>query len=125
MPKGWTIYYNSLSYAGRMLHSTCSRIAVAIWLFVAFVTSQSYSASLTSSSHRDTKLKFLTDTLKTSNAIVGRTRGVYGKHLEEVLGFQSIDLKSFSSQEEYAKAVKNGNYSRVYKILSFFLPSTA
>lgn len=48
------------------------------------------------------------ETLKTNNAIVGHAKGFYGSYLENVLGFKSINLKSFSSQEEFAKALKTG-----------------
>ena len=77
---------------------------------MALVITQSYSASLTSMltvQKLEAKVSDI-DTLKTSNAAVGHTRGFYGRYLEEVLGFKSINLRSFSSQEEFANALKTG-----------------
>ncbi|KAL8131542.1 hypothetical protein AgCh_007466 [Apium graveolens] len=58
-------------------------MAVVVWLFVALVITQSYTACLTS---------MLT----------------FHKYLEKVWGFKSKNLKSFSSQQEYAEALKSG-----------------
>ncbi|XP_074370342.1 glutamate receptor 2.5-like isoform X2 [Apium graveolens] len=106
----WLSFTTLFSLQGGRLHSNLSRTAVVVWLFVALVITQSYSASLTSMltmQKLEAKISDI-ETLKTKNAIVGHTRGFYGNYLQNVLGFKSINLKSFSSQEEYAKALKTG-----------------
>ncbi|WOG98608.1 hypothetical protein DCAR_0417952 [Daucus carota subsp. sativus] len=106
----WLSFTTLFSLQGGRLHNNLSRLVVVVWLFVALVITQSYSASLTSMlsvQKLEAKVSDI-DTLKTSNAAVGHTRGFYGRYLEEVLGFKSINLRSFSSQEEFANALKTG-----------------
>lgn len=85
-------------------------MAAVVWLFVALIITQSYTASLTrmlTIRKLEPKVSDI-ETLQTNNALVGHTRGFYAKYLEEVLGFNSKNLKSFSSQQEYAEALKRG-----------------
>lgn len=99
------------TYIGGKLHSNLSRMAMVVWLFVSLVITQSYTASLTSMLTVRKLEPTVADieTLKNNNAIVGYGKGAFvATYLEDVLGFKSSNIKSFSSPQEYAQALKTG-----------------
>ncbi|KAK1405102.1 Glutamate receptor [Heracleum sosnowskyi] len=107
----WLSFTTLFSLNGGKLHSNLSRLAIVVWLFVALIITQSYTASLTSMLTVKKLEPTISDieTLKTTNAIVGYGKGAFvAKYLEEVLGFKSYNLKNFSSPHEYAQALKTG-----------------
>ncbi|KAL8131537.1 glutamate receptor 2.8-like isoform X1 [Apium graveolens] len=107
----WLSFTTLFSLNGGKLHSNLSRISIVVWLFVALVITQSYTASLTSMLTVKKLEPTVSDieTLKTKNAKIGYGKGAFvAKYLEEVLGFKSYNLKNFSSPQEYAKALKTG-----------------
>ncbi|KAL7218323.1 hypothetical protein ACSBR2_011568 [Camellia fascicularis] len=96
----WLAFTTLFSLHGEKLHSNLSRMAMVVWLFVALVITQSYTASLTSMLTVQ-QLQPATrniETLKNSNAKVGHGKGSYvSTYLKDVLGFKSTNLKNFSS----------------------------
>ncbi|KAK1353074.1 hypothetical protein POM88_052912 [Heracleum sosnowskyi] len=109
----WLSYFGYPLQGGR-LNSNLSRMAVVVWLFVALLITQSYTASFTSmfTIHKLEPKVSNIETLKTNNVMIGHTRGFYAKYLEEVLAFKSKNLKSFSSQQEYAEALKSISFTK-------------
>ncbi|KAK1405106.1 Glutamate receptor [Heracleum sosnowskyi] len=107
----WLSFTTLFSLNGGKLHSNLSRISIVVWLFVALVITQSYTASLTSMLTVKKLEPTVSDieTLKTRNAKIGYgKRAFVDKYLEEVLGFKSYNLKNFSSPKEFAQALKTG-----------------
>ncbi|KAL7249639.1 hypothetical protein ACSBR1_011763 [Camellia fascicularis] len=118
----WLGFTTLFSLHGEKLHSNLSRMAMVVWLFVALVITQSYTASLTS---------MLTvpllqpatrniETLKNSDAMVGHGKGTYvPTYLKDVLGFKSTNLKNFSSPQECAQALKSGEIAALFLVAPF------
>ncbi|KAF5950956.1 hypothetical protein HYC85_012949 [Camellia sinensis] len=97
-------------------------MAMVVWLFVALVITQSYTASLTSMLTVQ-QLQPATrniETLKNSNSKVGHGKGSYvSTYLKDVLGFKSTNLKNFSSPQEYARALKSGEIAAIFLEVPF------
>ncbi|XP_074355792.1 glutamate receptor 2.8-like [Apium graveolens] len=107
----WLSFTTLFSLNGGKLHSNLSRMAIVVWLFVALIITQSYTASLSSMLTVKQLEPTVSDieTLKNNNVIVGYGKGAFvAKYLVEVLGFKPYNLKNFSSPQDYAKALKTG-----------------
>lgn len=73
-------------------------MTIVVWLFVALIITQSYTASLSSMLTVKQLEPTVSDieTLKNNNAIVGYGKGAFvAKYLIEVLGFKPYNLKNF------------------------------
>ncbi|CAL5335998.1 unnamed protein product [Camellia sinensis] len=118
----WLAFTTLFSLHGEKLHSNLSRMAMVVWLFVALVITQSYTASLTSMLTVQ-QLQPATrniETLKNSNSKVGHGKGSYvSTYLKDVLGFKSTNLKNFSSPQEYARALKSGEIAAIFLEVPF------
>ena len=81
-----------------------------VWLFVALIITQTYTASLASMLTVE-QFEPTVDSiqqLKNSNAMVGYDRGSYLKiYLQDVLGIKAENIKQFDSQKSYADALRN------------------
>ncbi|KAK1405100.1 Glutamate receptor [Heracleum sosnowskyi] len=100
----WLSFTTLFSLQGR-LHSNLSRIAVVVWLFVALIITQSYSASLISMltvQKLEAKISDI-ETLKTNNAIVGHPKGYYGF-------INASDLKIFLAEHCKSFVVAGPSY---------------
>lgn len=83
---------------------------MVVWLFVALVITQIYTANLSSMLTVQRLEPTVTDieTLQSSNSMVGYCRGSYlERYLIEVLEFKHNNIKKFSSPEDYAKALRS------------------
>ncbi|KAF8413793.1 hypothetical protein HHK36_001786 [Tetracentron sinense] len=83
----WLSFTTLFSLHGERLHSNLSRMAMVVWLFVALVITQSYTASLTSmlTVQRLEPTVADVDSLRNSNAIIGCSgRSFVAKYLEDV-----------------------------------------
>ena len=102
---------------GEKLHSNLSRAATLVWLFVALIISQSYTASLTrmlTVPRLEPKVANI-DTLRNSNAVIGYSRKTFVKdYLLNVLHFNPNNIKNFSSFEECADGLKNGRIAGAF-----------
>ncbi|KAL5147151.1 Glutamate receptor 2.7 [Glycine soja] len=105
----WLAFCSLFSVNGR-LHSNLSRVATVVWLFVALIITQTYTASLASMLTVE-QFEPTVDSiqqLKNSNAMVGYDRGSYLKiYLQDVLGIKAENIKQFDSQKSYADALRN------------------
>nr|POE59601.1 glutamate receptor 2.1 [Quercus suber] len=113
----WLAFNTLLSTNGARLHSNLSRMTMVVWLFVALVIMQTYTANLTSMLTVQHLGPTVTDieTLKSSNAIIGHCSGSFlSRYLVEVLHFNPNNIKNFSSTEAYAHALKNGEIAAAF-----------
>lgn len=83
---------------------------MVVWLFVALVITQTYTANLTSmlTIQRLEPTVSNIEMLQSSNAKVGYSTGSFvERYLNEVLGFSDKNMKNFSSPDEFAKALRS------------------
>ncbi|PWA97392.1 glutamate receptor 2.6 [Artemisia annua] len=102
---------------GDELHSNLTRMTAVAWLFAAIIIGQCYTASLTSMLTVRRLIPKVTDyeTLKNSNAVVGYGRGAHvATYLVDVLGFKRDNIRSFTSPEGYAHALRSKEISAVF-----------
>ncbi|GKB38192.1 glutamate receptor 2.7, partial [Tanacetum coccineum] len=102
---------------GNELHSNLTRMTTVAWLFSAIIIGQCYTASLTSMLTVRRLLPKVTDyeALKNANAVVGQARGAHvATYLQDVLGFKPENIRSFTSAEEYAHALRNREIAAVF-----------
>ncbi|RDX68523.1 Glutamate receptor 2.1, partial [Mucuna pruriens] len=106
----WLAFCSLFSLNGDRLHSNLSRVAMVVWLFVALIITQTYTASLASmlTVERFEPTVDSIQQLKKSNATVGYDRGSYLKrYLQDALGFNAENIRQFDSQESYVDALRN------------------
>ncbi|KAK2968388.1 hypothetical protein RJ640_004394 [Escallonia rubra] len=102
---------------GEKLHSNLSRMAMVVWLFVALIITQSYTASFASMLTAQRLEPRISDieTLKKTNASVGYSKGSYIEcYLTNVLGFPHNKLAAFETTQEFAKALRSGEIGAVF-----------
>ncbi|PON92788.1 Ionotropic glutamate receptor, metazoa [Trema orientale] len=110
----WLAFSTLFSLHGEKLHSNLSRMAMLVWLFVALVITQTYTANLTSMLTVQ-QLEPDVEALQSGNAMFGYCRGSYlESYLIEVLGFPKNKIKKFTSQEEYAQALNSREIAAVF-----------
>ncbi|KAD2394451.1 hypothetical protein E3N88_41428 [Mikania micrantha] len=99
------------------VHSNLSRITTIAWLFAAIIIGQCYTASLTSMLTIKRLTPKVTDyeTLKNANVVVGYGKGSHvSRYLEDVLGFKNESLRSFTSPDEYAHALRSRQVAALF-----------
>ncbi|KAD6794514.1 hypothetical protein E3N88_05410 [Mikania micrantha] len=99
------------------LHSNLSRMAVIVWLFVALIITQSYTASLASmlTAQRLEPTISTVEALRNMNATVGYCNGSLVNHyLKDVLGFENFNVKSYNSTHRYAEALNSGEIAAIF-----------
>ncbi|CAB4277407.1 unnamed protein product [Prunus armeniaca] len=104
----WLSFTTLFSLHGGKLHSNLSRMTMVVWLFMALIITQTYTANLASMLTVQQLEPTITDVdaLRQSNAMVGYCKGSFvSAYLKEVLGIHNI--KQFDSIEEYAEALKS------------------
>ncbi|KAI3716234.1 hypothetical protein L6452_23434 [Arctium lappa] len=102
---------------GERLHSNLSRIAMVVWLFVALIITQSYTASLASmlTAQRLEPVITNVETLRNMNATVGYCNGSFiNYYLKEVLHFEDVKVKSYNSTHRYAEALNSGEITAIF-----------
>ncbi|XP_040989999.1 glutamate receptor 2.8-like [Juglans microcarpa x Juglans regia] len=98
------------SLHGEKLHSNLSRMAMVVWLFVALVLTQTYTANLTSILTVQRLEPTVTDVelLRNSNAMVGYCRGSFvADYLVDVLRIHRGNVRNYKSPEDYAQALRS------------------
>uniref|UniRef100_A0A2N9I1J8 Ionotropic glutamate receptor C-terminal domain-containing protein n=1 Tax=Fagus sylvatica TaxID=28930 RepID=A0A2N9I1J8_FAGSY len=106
----WLAFNTLFSINGQRLHSNLSRMAMVVWLFVALVIMQTYTANLTSMLTVQHLGPTVTDieTLKNSNAKIGHCSGSFlSNYLVDVLDFNRDNIRTFNSTKDYADALQN------------------
>jgi hypothetical protein len=102
---------------GEKLHSNLSRMAMAVWLFVALVIIQSFTASLTTllTVQRLDPVKVDIETLKNNGAKVGCDANSFVvKYLEKVLGFHPNNIKRMYTEDGYPQALMTGEIAAAF-----------
>ncbi|KAF9618733.1 hypothetical protein IFM89_002428 [Coptis chinensis] len=95
---------------GEDLRNNFTRVVMVVWLFVVFVVTASYTASLTSMLTVQRLEPTITDieTLKRSNSPVGcELNSFVGKYVEHVLGFYPNNIIDVRSEFEYLDKFKS------------------
>ncbi|RVW42971.1 Glutamate receptor 2.7 [Vitis vinifera] len=113
----WLAFTTLFSLQGQELHSNLSRMAMVMWLFVALVITQSYTANLASMLTVETLEPTVDDieSLKISKAVVGCSRGAFvANYLEKALGFHTDNIRRITAPEEYAQALRNGEIAAAF-----------
>ncbi|KAK2661661.1 hypothetical protein Ddye_000235 [Dipteronia dyeriana] len=97
------------------LRSNLSRFVVIVWVFVVFILTSSYTATLTSMitvQHIQLNSKENYLGYRSENSLITNTNGVISN-----LNFKNTNLKSFISTDDYANAlsrgIKNGGVSAI------------
>lgn len=96
---------------GERLHSNLSRMTMAVWLFVALVITQSFTANLTSllTVQRLDPIEVDIETLKKSGAKVGCDANSFVvNYLEVALGFDPNNIKKMYTEDDYPQALIKG-----------------
>ncbi|XP_022981889.1 glutamate receptor 2.8-like isoform X2 [Cucurbita maxima] len=121
-----TILYSSFttlfSLHGNRLHSNLSRMTMMVWLFVALVITQIYTANLTSMLTIQKLEPTISDieTLHRMNAFVGYGRGSFVKgYLEQVLHFPTETIRNYSTHEGLADALRNQEIAATFLEVPF------
>ncbi|XP_073263496.1 glutamate receptor 2.7-like [Populus alba] len=106
----WLSFNTLFSLNGPKLHSNLSRMSGVVWLFVALIIIQTYTANLTSmlTVQRLEPTIPSVEELLNSNAKVGYCTGSYmERYLPEVLKFKSENMRYFRSAESYAEGFRD------------------
>ncbi|KAK1581416.1 hypothetical protein Q3G72_005846 [Acer saccharum] len=113
----WFSFSSLFSLHGGTLHSNLSRMTMLVWLFVALVITQTYTANLASMLTVQGFKPATVDieSLQRSNALVGYSNASFvAKYLEDVLRFNPKNLKGYTSLEDYDKDLKSGKISAIF-----------
>ncbi|TXG66812.1 hypothetical protein EZV62_008087 [Acer yangbiense] len=113
----WISFSTLFSLHGEKLHSNLSRMALVVWLFVALVITQTYTANLSSILTVKKLEATITniETLQRSNAMVGYCRGSYlARYLVDVLDFKNNNIRNFSSANNYAEALRTREIEAIF-----------
>ncbi|CAH1425699.1 unnamed protein product [Lactuca virosa] len=113
----WLAFTTLFTLRGDRLHSNLSRMAAVVWLFVALIITQSYTASFASmlTAQRLEPTITSVEMLRNMNATVGYCNGSFVNHyLEDVLGFNSIKTNSYNSTHRYAEALNSGEIAAIF-----------
>ena len=88
-----------------------------MWLFLVFVLTASYTANLSSMLTIQRMEPSITsiELLKRNNLTVGYDKGTFvGNYLEEVLNFNSTNIKEIDSEEEYITEFESKGISAAF-----------
>ena len=95
---------------GEKPRSNLSRMATVVWLFVALIVTQTYTANLTSMLTVQRLEPTVADigSLKYNRVMVGCSRTSFvKKYLAGVLGFNSDYIKNYSTPEDLSQALRS------------------
>jgi len=102
---------------GEKLHSNLSRMAMAVWLFVALVLTQSFTASLTTllTVQRLDPINVDIETLIKSGAKVGCDANSFVvNYLGSVVGFDPKNIVGMHTEDDYPEALKKGEIEAAF-----------
>lgn len=92
-------------------------MAAVVWLFVALIITQSYTASLASmlTAERLEPTISSVEMLRNMNATVGYCNGSFvDRYLTGVLGFPNVKTNSYNSTHQYAEALNSGEIAAIF-----------
>lgn len=98
-------------WTGQKIQSIQSKIVVVIWCLVLMILVQSYTASLSSMLTAERLQPSVTDLkqLLANGDFVGYQKGSFVHSMLKKLKFDDHKIKVYSTQEEYAKALRMGS----------------
>ncbi|MED6157671.1 hypothetical protein PIB30_025449 [Stylosanthes scabra] len=102
---------------GDKLHNNLSRVAMVVWLFVALIIMQTYTANLTSMLTVERLEPTISDVdqLRNNNIMVGYSTGSFLKnYLHDVLHFNPANIRQFRSHEEFAEALRRKEIGAIF-----------
>ncbi|XP_017423557.2 glutamate receptor 2.8 [Vigna angularis] len=105
----WLALTPLIKLDGDKLHSNLSKMVMVVWLFVALIITQTYTANLASmlTTERFEPTIDNIDQLRNSNIRVGYSSGSFLKHyVEKVLQFHPENMRNYGELEEYAEAFR-------------------
>lgn len=92
-------------------------MTTVVWLFVALVITQTYTANLASiltGSKLEPTISNV-ESLQKNNAMVGHSNASFvSKYLVDVLHFNPKNMKGYTSPDAYARALKNGDIAAIF-----------
>ncbi|KAL3612269.1 hypothetical protein D5086_003289 [Populus alba] len=113
----WLSFNTLFSLNGPKLHSNLSRMSGVVWLFVALIIIQTYTANLTSmlTVQRLEPTIPTVEELLNSNEKVGYCTDSYTeRYLLEVLKFKNQNIQHFQSAESYAQGFEDKKISAAF-----------
>ncbi|XP_058197502.1 glutamate receptor 2.7-like isoform X1 [Rhododendron vialii] len=106
--------FSSLFLAHReKIQSNYARVVVVVWLFVALILTQSYTASLTSML-TISLLQPSVESLKMSNAKVGGDANLLKTYVQDVLQYKPENLMPMHNENDYLRSFENGSISAAF-----------
>lgn len=101
---------------GERLHSNLSRMAMVVWLFVALVITQSFTASLTSllTVQNLNQADITVESLIRNGAKVGCDGGSFVVNYLQILGFSPANIIKVDSGDEYPEALIRGDIAAAF-----------
>ncbi|KAJ4726397.1 Glutamate receptor [Melia azedarach] len=113
----WLSFSSLTSLHGEKLHSNLSRMMMVVWLFVALIITQTYTANLTSmltiQGFEPTADNI--ESLQSANATVGCANLSFASnYLRDVLHFNSRNIRGYASIDDYASDLRSGKISAVF-----------
>ncbi|PIA30587.1 hypothetical protein AQUCO_05500120v1 [Aquilegia coerulea] len=112
----WSAFATLFSLQGERLHTNFSRMTMVVWLFVAIVIIQSYTANLASIltiphiPQKDITVEYL----MTSNAKVGCDGRSFVVNYLQILGFKKENIVKYYSKSKYPPALRKGEISAAF-----------
>ncbi|XP_047336098.1 glutamate receptor 2.8-like [Impatiens glandulifera] len=113
----WMAITTLFSAQGDRIHSNLSKMATAVWIFMALVITQSYTANLSSMLTVPRLEPTLVDVeiLRQGREMVGCTRKSFVRnYLTKVLKFEEKYIRNFTTHEDIARALKNKEIAAVF-----------
>uniref|UniRef100_A0A7N0ZUP4 Glutamate receptor n=1 Tax=Kalanchoe fedtschenkoi TaxID=63787 RepID=A0A7N0ZUP4_KALFE len=109
------------SLQGGTLHSNMSRMTMLVWLFVALVVTQSYTASLTSmlTVHKLNTQKLDMNELMRHEQKVGCNWNSFVCDYLKVLGFREDKILKVYNADDYPQLLKNGTIKAAFLITPY------
>ncbi|XP_014500728.1 glutamate receptor 2.8-like [Vigna radiata var. radiata] len=105
----WLALTPLIKLDGDKLHSNLSKMVMVVWLFVALIITQTYTANLASmlTAERLEPTVDNIDRLRNSYIKVGYSSGSFLKHyIEKVLQFHPENMRNYGELEEFAEAFR-------------------
>ncbi|KAL6312410.1 hypothetical protein AAG906_029021 [Vitis piasezkii] len=107
--------FSSLFFAHReTIRSNITRVVIVVWLFVVFILTSSYTASLSSmlTVRRLDSNVIDIEWLKATRSVVGCNGASFVRqYLENVFNFEGAHIKNISNQNQYHGEFQSGNIS--------------
>ncbi|XP_027927943.1 glutamate receptor 2.8-like [Vigna unguiculata] len=105
----WLALTPLIKLDGDKLHSNLSKMVMVVWLFVALILTQTYTANLASMLTAEQLEPTIDDVdqLRNRNIKVGYSSGSFVKHyVQEVLQFHPENMRNYGELEEFAEALR-------------------